>query len=273
MQSLAGEDPINYTAAEFRTLIGAVWPTDGIVGPTSFHVTQAPTVGWSIHIGGGIAKVGGYLVSMAEGITLSLAADIQTQVIAVQHHGVFLVVQDKTVYGDGYYAEIVVATDGGAGYSAPDGAAILLLGVVAVSPGQTNIQNQHISARPANAAHGLLYKLADVAFNSTVASAHLTADTGEARARYAAGNVRLTGGIKRANGASFATGDTTLGTLPWYLTPNTPRRVIGIASGGVPWWLSVGGFTSGAAAGVISANIPSSTAATLFLDGMNYEID
>jgi hypothetical protein len=268
MQTLAGEDPINYSAAEFRQLINSIWPTDGIIGPVSFHVTQADTVGWAVRVSSGTAKVGTYLVRNPDAVTVSMTS-IQTQVIAAQQHWVYLAVQDQTVYGDGYYAEIVVGTDEGAGHTVPDAAALLLLAVINVSPGQSNIQNANISAKPANASHGGAFeKLADTTLTSTIVSAHTTyTATGEARARYGAGRVRFEGGIARSSGADFpANDDTVLGTLPYYMRPNAGVWLPAATSGANNCRLNIDH------SGVMTVHTVS-TCKYVFLDGVSFEVD
>ncbi len=268
MQSLAGEDPINYDASEFRSLVRATWPTDGIVGATSYHLTQAETVGWSVRVSTGVAVLGGYLVVNPEPLTLQLTG-IQTVPIATQHHAVFLVVQDKTVYGDGYYAQIVVSTDEGAGWTVPDAAATLLIGVIGVSPGQTNIQNAHISAKPANASPSFAWvKLTGDILTSAFTSAHTTyADTAEARVRYGNGRVWFSGGIKRVNGDDFpANTSTILGTLPYYLRPNKQVWLPAATSGSQLCRLTVDPI------GVVTVHTIS-TCKYVFLDGVSFEVD
>lgn len=290
MQSLAGEAPINYSAAEFRQLITSIWPTDGITGPTSFHLTQADTVGWSVQVSSGVAKLGGlgagttsaggYLVVNPAAVTINLTG-IQTNPIALMTHAVFLTVQDKTVYGDGYYAEIVVSTDEGAGWAVPDAAASLLLGVIRVSPGQSNIQNANITAKPANASHGGAFlKLADtgVLASGIVSADTLVADYGIARARYAAGKVTLTGAIMRTASAPFKSETTyNVGTMPYYLTPNNPVWIGNATSGPYPWRLRI--LTTGLMQAFMPYPAPNKSGDTslevgaLLLDGMSYEVD
>lgn len=279
MQTIAGEDPINYSAANFRQLITSMWPNGGgVLGPTSFRVTQADTVGWSIKVTGGAAIVGNattsYLVTSDSAQTINLAGAIQTSVIATQYHYVFLEIVDKTVLGgDGYYADIVVGTDSGAGYAQPEGAAYLLLGTVAVSPGQSNIQNSHISAKPPNASHGGKFENLAGYLTNGIVSAHTTYDrVSVARMRYAAGQVRFTGGLRRTATADFTKNDyTPLGTVPWYLKPNSQVWMAAAAGGGTlpTYHLSID------TDGVMSAFVPTQTTApkTLFLDGVSYEVD
>jgi hypothetical protein len=283
MQALAGDSPINYSAEDFRKLNLTLWPTGGILGPSSFRVTQADTVGWSIKVSSGAAAVGGssqertYLVTSDTSITLNLASSIQTQVIAPQEHAVFLVVQDKGVYGNGYFAEIVVATDEGAGYSIPDGAATLPLAWINVAPGQTNIQNTHISARPQHGSPSYAYeKLAAGGFlNSGFVSAHTAGlPISEARIRYGNGRVWFSGGIQRSSGTfTGGAGSTeyTLGTLPARFCPHDKVWLHGAGGGdtaGVSYRLDIRDD------GLMTATVPANrTFATLFLDGVSYEID
>lgn len=278
MQSLVGEDPINYSAADFGSqLLQAIWPSSGVITPTAFHVEQADTVGWAIKVRTGRAIVGRYLVTSDTTYTIDVSA-LNTSPVGTRTHRVFLVVQDKLEGGDGYYAHVKVVEDFGSSAAVPEAAAVLLLAAFTISPGQTGITDANISAKPRNASDAgePLDIKASGALNNQVNANHAdgsganVAGIGPARARYGNGRVQLSGGIWRAvtPAASFVVGATTIGTLPYYLRPLYDVWLTLASSHFKPWRLHI------EPDGTMTAHIPDDSAPLyLYFDGASYEID
>lgn len=270
MQALIGDPAINYTAKDFRHLHEAIWATPGVITPTSFRVEQAETLGWSVRIRPGIAVVGGYLVYQPEAITLNVAA-LNTNPVGTRYHRVYLVVQDKAESGnaDGYYAQLKVVEDFGAGAPTPEAVAVLLLATFTISPGQNNIQTGHIAAKPRKASTAGDYVMLDDLAATGVASGSTSNDSPPARVRYDHGQVRLSGSFKKITG-SFAAGATTLATLPVYLRPTyTVWALCGTSDPTNSYYRLKVEPTGEMTAYVPAAGTPS----YLYLDGASYEID
>lgn len=273
MQSLTGEDAINYAAYEFRHLVGGMWQTPGVIGWTGFQVTQADALGWNIRVGGGEAVSGGYFIYLGTGITISLAA-LNTNPSATRTHKVFLVVQDKANGGatSGYSANVIVAEDTGTGAATPAATVSILLATVKISPGQSNILNTHISANPRRASDAALPYLlaANDRLVSTIGSADTVINASPARIRYGNGRVTLHGALRLKTGNPFTAASYDLGRLPDWAWPNNDRRLIGASSAASTVFRLYISCTDG----MLTATIPADDNPTyLYLDGISYEIE
>lgn len=281
MQALAGDPVINYSADDFSVLTTSIWPSPGVITATSFQVQQADNVGWAIKILAGRAVVGDYLVAQDTAITMDVSA-LNTTPVGTRTHRVFLVVDDKVQGGTDYNARIKVVEDFGSGASAPAGAAVLLLAAFTISPGQSNIQNANISAKPRNAsAAGAFTELySGMHIESTGYNGVLDAsgdiNTAPARVRYGNGRVQFSGAVKNSNAATFpAAVQIKLGTLPRYLWPQYVVYMTGAcsdstgsATGSFTWRLTID------RAGNMIGNTPTGTTPQyLMFDGISYEID
>lgn len=281
MQAVAGDPVINYSAQDFTRLSTSIWRSPGVITPTSFRVEQADTVGWAVKIRPGRALVGDYLVYQDTAITIDMSV-MNTSPTGTRYHRAYLVIDDKVQGGAEYSCRIKVVEDFGSGATPPAGVAILLLATIAISPGQSNIQNINIAAKPRHASHASAYAelYTDVHIETTgyngVVDASGDLNTAPPRARYGDGRGWLSGALKRANSAVFTGGTAyTLGALPDYLAPNYVQYLsaasnvsTGSTTGGYSWRLTI------ARDGTMTATIPDTTSPTyLMLDGISYDID
>lgn len=275
MQTLAGDTPINYAAYEFRHLVNAIWLTPGIIGQTSFALTQADQLGWNIRVGGGSATSGGYYIYLGAGFTLSLAG-FNTNPAATRTHKVFLVVQDKSNSGtgSGYSANVVVTEDTGAGAPTPDATVSILLGTVRISPGQSNILNSHISANPRRASDASIpYDLAaNDRLVSTIGSADTVINASPLRLRYGNGRVWISGSARLKSGNAFTATSYDLWRMPDWAWPfNDKRMLAATTDSSMLCRLYVS-----SADGMVTATLSSAKTDNpqyLHLDGLSYEIE
>lgn len=268
MQTPPGVPEINYSAANFRSLIEVLFYSPGVCTPTSFAVTQADTAGWAIKVAPGYAATEGYFITSGGAITVNLTG-MNTNPASTRTHRVYLLVQDSLNNGSGFYAQIAVGEDTGAGATLPPCTASLQLATFTISPGQSNIQNSHITARPRRASDaGGFVPLADYLV-STFASANTVLESvAPARLHYGSGRIHLSGALRRANGTAFTANSYTLGTLPMMATPKYDQHLISASSGNNPWRLFIG-RDGGFGATINTGDDP----AYLYLDGLEYEID
>lgn len=268
MQALAGDTVINYTAAEFRNLNEAVFYTPGVITPTSFLVEQADVVGWAIKVRPGYACTQGYFVSSGADITVNVS-QLNTNPAGTRTHRVYLLVQDKVLNGTGYNAKIVVSEDTGSGATLPESTASILLATFTISPGQSNIQNSHITWRPRHASQsGTFVNVAD--YMTGYKSADTGYATGPAQFRFGSGRIHMRGGIMQNSGSPFLKNSYTLGILPLIARPKYDVRVSAATSSSYPWRLYI------APDGTFTATLSPATGDEpqyLFLDGVTYEID
>lgn len=271
MQALAGDPVINYSAAEFRNLIEAIFYTPGVITPTSFLVEQADSVGWAVKVRAGYAATQGYLVTNGADVTVNVSG-LNTNPAGTRTHRVYLLVHDKVLTGGSLYAaRIAVAEDTGSGATLPDSTASILLGTFTISPGQSNIQNSHITAQPRHASQAGSFVELTPYFNAGFSSMHLTVDTkAPARFRFGSGRVQFSGGIKQNSGSPFLSTSYNLGQLPLIARPKYDQHLVAPNTGTYPWRLYV------AKDGTFTATIPgteSNNPQYLYLDGIVYEID
>jgi hypothetical protein len=275
MQSLAGEDPINYAAYEFRHLVNAMWATPGVIGQASFQVTQADQLGWNIRVGGGQATSGGYYIYLGSGITISLAG-LNTNPAATRTHKVFLTVQDKSNSGTGtrYAANVVVAEDTGSGAPTPEATVSILLATVRISPGQSQILNSHINANPRRASDAAVpYDLdSNGRLVSTIASAHTVINASPLRLRYGNGRVWISGTARLKSGAAFTALSYDLWRMPDWAWPTNDKRLLASTTDSS----MVCRLYVSAADGMVTATLSSGKTNDpqyLHLDGLSYEIE
>lgn len=276
MQAASGDPAINYSAADFGRLVQATWQSVGVLTATSFKVEQADVVGWSVKIRPGYAVLGSYLVYQPTAITVSVSA-FNTAPSATRTHRVYLVVNDKLAGGSEYAAHIVVVEDTGAGATAPTAAGVLLLAAFTISPGQSNIQQGQISAKPRNASDaGDFLTLADNGYLAGgVLDATAAIGTAPARARFGSGRIQLSGALRRTGTTTFAAGPVIVATLPSFMRPlytvycaAACSDTAGDGTGSLYYRMQVD------TAGVMTANIPTgSSPQYLMLDGIVFEAD
>lgn len=276
MQATGGDDPINYTAADFGRLITSNWLSPGIVTPTSFRVEQADTPGWTLKIRAGVAVVGTYLVQMSSTYVMSVAT-FNTAPTAARTHYVYLVVNDKNAAGTEYTARLVAVEDTGSGVTPPVAAATLLLASFVISPGQSNLLDTNISPKPVNASDATDFLLLNPSYlYSFVTNAGGT--FAPARARYGNGRVYLSGAVKRADGKSFAAQtNINFGYLPEWLAPRYDTYLSAACSTNTSTAAGTGPLVYRleiTSAGQLVGQVMSTyTPDYLFLDGVHFEVD
>lgn len=270
MQTVAGDAPINYSADEFRNMNQVIWYSPGICTPTSFLVEQADTAGWRIKVRAGYAATQGYFIVSGSDITIDVSS-LNTNPAATRTHRVYLLLHDKSLgLSAAYGARLAVAEDTGAGADLPPSNASILLATFTISPGQSSIQNSHITAKPRNASQaGPFHEMQDF-FRSGggFSSAHTVIPASPARFRVGAGRVQLSGAIKQNSGSAFLSSSYDLGTLPLIAQPRYDQHLVAPSSAANPWRLYIakdGSFT----ATINSGDNP----LYLYLDGITYEID
>lgn len=272
-KDLTDENPITYSAAEMRRFVESILSRPGILGSNHFLVSQADNVGMAIKVQSGYIHLGGGAVAyLGADQTISLAAFTKSPT-ETRTHKVYVSVYDALQKGAIFGARIDVVEDQGAGAGAPpDAAWYQLVASIRVSSGQTTIQDGNITDERS---HGGCNVAPEAAYlegflNSAYAVAGLDYGGFNLRALYVNGIVRLSGSVKRSNGADFAAGSShTLGTLSRNLRPRRKFYLSGCMSGTTDTWrLEVN------TDGTLVAVIPSSTTPTrLIFDGMSYELD
>lgn len=286
LEALSGDTPVSYDAEDFRRVLGGIWPRTGICTPTSFQITQAGVVGWSVQVAAGYCVVGNtltetarYLVHNPTSQTVPLTG-FNTNPSGTRTHKVWLGIYDKLLSGTEYAAKIIITEDTGAGAAAPSIPAYYLqLGSFTISAGQSNVQNAHITNTVRHASMGPSPVALDITANIADASSALSVAT--AGVVYRNGVCTLQGGFVRTSGNPFdAGGQYNLATLPSAYKPATTKYLVAAGStnqtgtvgtglGSVNFY-RVTVFTSG----VIQADLPYNYAPnTLFIDGLSFEID
>lgn len=152
MQAAVGDDPLEITAADWRSVIAALAPVEGVCGPADFQVTpRALGANLSIDINSGRAlvhgKQGRYAVWSDAGENRSQfdnGAAIAAPGAGTRVHLVYLKVRDRQQDGDSYYDGLLsIAQDAGFGAVLPPSA--IPLAKLALSAGNTSIQLANIT--------------------------------------------------------------------------------------------------------------------------------
>lgn len=274
---------IKYSAADFRTFTTGLNPHSGVLGPTSFMVSQADNVGYAIKVAPGFALVGNYFVRMGSPITMALPFVTNPSTTCV--HRVYLIIHDEAYFanGTGYEARIVASESiGGADVFPPTDAAVALeLATITYAPNQPNVQNKDIGWT-ADHAGGFGY---DLSMTPTLNSAFMVYTDQffqtALRARYYSPNiVRLAGSIVRRDNGTFGRYQD-LGRMPVGWWPTAPRRILASTgptypinteidnpTGPLVWEFFIG------ETGYYSGNLPpNNTPKMLHFDGITYELD
>jgi len=280
MQAQTGDTAIDYSAADFRTLLSNMYPTPGILDSGSFLVGQSAVVGWSLKVYAGSAILAaGYEVQQASSVGLSLAG-FNTTPTATRSHRVWLAVYDKLINPSltEYSAAVVITEDTGAGAPTPAGATgYLFLAYVKISPGQSNIQDENIydyryHASPGSGVIPLYLKPGhlDAAASSNVAPVGMS---------YRNGRAYFTGGVRRDSSTPY----TSLDGFEFAVVPNgmQPRYEKYLLAA-----TSTEDLVGGSPVSTLTARVlvrPDRTAALVlgennfthyvFLDGLSYDLD
>lgn len=153
-QQAAGADPeIAYDAADFRTLIGAMWDTQGPIKRAHFAISERGAgANWSIDIAAGLCVIDAansqekYLTRLAATVNVPITG-INTAPAAPRTHKVYAVIYDKFIAGTLYNVSIFIGEDTGSGAPVPTSNPIgyVELGTFTISPAQVSIQNVHIT--------------------------------------------------------------------------------------------------------------------------------
>lgn len=275
LQAADGDAAIYYSATDFRRLLGAIAPANGILGPAAYLVTQADTVGWSVKVNSGFAMVGGYLVRLGSDLTIPLTG-FNTNPTSPRTHKLWLSVYDKLTSGSEYAAKVNIVEDTGTGAGSPGAPVSMLLATLQISPGQANLQNTNI----ANVAyHGGDYS-GPFTVNPAAGYEDPTDDTGGAplRAHYSGGRVHLSGAIRRSGGTAFQNGmEYAVFTLTATLRPKymcvvpVATSINTVNSGASPFLTTRAIITKD---GLCTVRIPDgANPRYIWFDGANYHLD
>jgi len=284
VQADVGDQPMYYSAADFRRFMHSFLARTGVLGGNHFWISQADVVGFAVKIHSGFARVGGigydYLVHLPTDQTITLTG-FATNPPAVRWHYVYLAVYDKLYGGvDDYTSKIVIVEDTGTGGGpAPaDATATLYLGSIEIAPGQSNVQNRHISNDHQHGGTQGGYQFLSGFLTSAYASADTTFGTAPFRARYEGGTIRLGGAIKRVDGAVFpGNASYVIGTLPGDLRPRSTRVLTCPCAIREPQTATDGTYTCRLRIdpdGTMTIQMPVENAPkTIFFDGVTYDLD
>lgn len=209
LQAASGDTAISYSAADFRALIGAIFPRVGVMSPGSFYVSQSSPVGWTVTVAAGYARIqNAYLVRLSNSVTVNLNA-INKNPSSTRTHKVFVAVYDKLIDGTEYTAKVVVTedTNGSGAPDPPNAAGFVRIANIVVNNGMSYIAQVNIDN--SFAAHtwvGSSPNASLVNIKSDFYDSSTARNTGPVQAIYHNGQVTLRGSINRTGDAQFTGG-------------------------------------------------------------------
>lgn len=214
-QQAAGGDPdVEYSATQFRYLIGALYNAPGRLTPSDLAITASSPVGWSVDISAGtvvVPMVTGtdaaaqkFLVRMPA-TTVTISPGINVAPVGTRTHNLFIVVDDEPTVGSNYGGRYYVTEDTGAGAATTVAgvAGYLKIGTITIQPGDASVTSSRIGTTVAMA--GFLQPWVTMSLNpGFVIASTLHTSTGNAPGYRRIGQrIELRGGVARAASATM----------------------------------------------------------------------